>query len=158
MTQEQKDLLLKDLCARLPYEVKVHAKYIDTITDVEVEKVGVLSMVDNDTIIAFTCDDTNCYNYVTIHEVKPYLFPLSSMTEEQWKELRNLIYEDFTLDEEFNEGLCYKTYGDILVWLDEKPINECYFIFDYFNKNHFDYRGLIEKSLALDATNLGIYE
>ena len=157
MTQE-KELLLKDLCARMPYGVKIHAKYIDTDTNTEVEKVGVLSMVDNDTVVAFTCDDTNCYNYVAIHEVKPYLFPLSSMTEEQWKELRNLIYEDFTLDEEFNEGLCYKTYGDILVWLDEKPINECYFIFDYFNKNHFDYRGLIEKSLALDATNLGIYE
>lgn len=156
--KQEKELLLKDLCARMPYGVKIHAKYIDTDTNTEVEKVGVLSMVDNDTVVAFTCDDTNCYNYVAIHEVKPYLFPLSSMTEEQWKELRNLIYEDFTLDEEFNEGLCYKTYGDILVWLDEKPINECYFIFDYFNKNHFDYRGLIEKSLALDATNLGIYE
>ena len=65
--------------------LKIHAKYIDTDTNTEVEKVGVLSMVDNDAVIAFTCDYTNCYNYVAIHEVKPYLFPLSSMTEEQKK-------------------------------------------------------------------------
>ena len=70
---------------------------------------------------------------------------------------RKLIYEHFTLDDEFNEGIRFKTYGDILVWLDEKPINKCYFIFDYFNKNHFDYRGLIPKGLANDATKLNIY-
>lgn len=85
MTREDKDLLLKDLCARMPYGIKVHAKYVDT--DTEVEKVGVLSIVDNDAVIAFRSDDSNCYNYVAIHEVKPYLFPLSSMTEEQAKEM-----------------------------------------------------------------------
>ena len=129
MTQEDKELLLKDLCARMPYGVKVHAKYIDTITDVEVEKVGVLSMVDNDTIIAFTCDDTNCYNYVTIHEVKPYLFPMSSMTEEQKEDM---IKSSVGIGSDKN-------------------------VFDWFNKNHFDYRGLIEKGLAIDATGLNIY-
>ena len=65
MTQENKELLLKDLCARLPYGVKI---YIND-TDVDIEKVGVLSMVDNDAVIVFTCDDSNTYNYVTIHEV-----------------------------------------------------------------------------------------
>lgn len=143
MKQEQKNLLLKDLCARLPHGVKI------SVND-KIETLQGINILDN------VVEYDSCLSS-DIEEVKPYLLPLSSMTEEQWKELRNLIYEDFTLDEEFNEGLCYKTYGDILVWLDEKPINECYFIFDYFNKNHFDYRGLIEKSLALDATNLNIY-
>lgn len=50
MTQEQR-LLLVDLSSRLPYGVKVHAKYVDT--DTEVEKVGVLSMIDNDTVVVF---------------------------------------------------------------------------------------------------------
>ena len=135
MTQENKELLIKDLCARLPYEVKVHAKYIDTITDVEVEKVGVLSMVDNDTIIAFTCDDTNCYNYVTIHEVKPYLFPMSSMTEEQSKTYHELVSGMFGTSTLIN--------FEVLT--------------DFFHKNHLDYRGLIPMGLAIDATGLNIY-
>ena len=87
LLKEHKELLLKDLCARLPYGVKVHAKFIDTDTNTKVEKVGVLSMIDTDTVVAFSSDDTNCYIYVTIHEVKPYLFPLSSMTEEQKEDM-----------------------------------------------------------------------
>ena len=143
MEKDLKDILLKDLCVRLPHGVKI------SVND-KVESLQGINILDN------VVEYDSCLSS-DIEEVKPYLFPLSSMTEEQWKELRNLIYEYFALDEEFNEGICYKTYGDILVWLDEKPINECYFIFDYFNKNHFDYRGLIEKGLAIDATNLNIY-
>ena len=149
MTQENKELLLRDLCTRLPYDLMV---------DYKGESYNVLGITHGRLVLCKPFMSHTLNECPLVKEVKPYLFPLSSMTEEQWKELRNLIYENFTLDEEFNEGLSYKTYGDILVWLDEKPINECYFIFDYFNKNHFDYRGLIEKSLALDATNLGIYE
>lgn len=119
MTQKDKDLLLKDLSARLPYGVKIHAKYIDTDTDTETEKVGVLSTVDNDGIfIAFTPDDINCYNYVAIHEVKPYLFPLSSMSEEQEIEydatFATIVYEDGRKD----SVMTYKS-------------------FDWLNKNHF---------------------
>ena len=146
MTQEEKELLLKDLSARLPYSVKVQTTYINPQTK-ERKDIGtdVLSTVE----ISLLIDG--------YYEPKPYLFPLSSMTEEQCEELRNLIYEHFTLDDEFNEGIRFKTYGDILVWLDGKPINECYFIFDWFNKKHFDYRGLIPKGLAIDATGLNIY-
>lgn len=132
MTQEEKDLLLRDLCGRLPYEVKIHAKYIDTDTNVEDEKDGILSMVDNDTVIAFAIDGANCYNYVAIHEVKPYLFPLLSMTEEQEKECQQIKHSYYFDDDSF-------------------------VLFDWYNKNHFDYRGLIEKGLAIDATNLNIY-
>ena len=129
MTQEQKELLLKDLSSRFPYGIKIHAKYIDTDTNTEVEKVGVLSMIDNDTVVAFTCDDTNCYNYVAIHEVKPYLFPLSSMTEEQEYQYREVI---------------------------ASSLNH-YEVYDWLNRNHFDYRGLIEKGLAIDATRQNVY-
>lgn len=129
MTQEQKELLLKDLSSRFPYGVKIHAKFIDTDTNTEVEKVGVLSMIDNDMVVAFTCDDTNCYNYVAIHEVKPYLFPLSSMTEEQKEDM---IKSSVGIGSDKN-------------------------VFDWFNKNHFDYRGLIEKGLAIDATGQNVY-
>ena len=129
MTQEQKELLLKDLSSRFPYGVKIHAKYIDTDTNTEVEKVGVLSMIDNDMVVAFTCDDTNCYNYVAIHEVKPYLFPISSMTEEQKEDM---IKSSVGIGSDKN-------------------------VFDWFNKNHFDYRGLIEKGLAIDATRQNVY-
>ena len=130
MTQEQKELLLKDLSSRFPYGVKIHAKYIDTDTNTEVEKVGVLSMIDNDTVVAFTCDDTNCYNYVAIHEVKPYLRPCSSMTEEQYREWLYTLSSDYHI-----------TYDTV----------------DWCNKNHFDYRGLIEKGLAIDATRQNVY-
>lgn len=148
MTQEEKDLLLKDLCARLPYDVKVNCN----------DKVYNFNGIQYFNKCILTDDnENNAFTTAGLKYIKPYLFPLSSMTEEQCEELNNLIHEHFTLDDDFNEGILFKTYGDILVWLDEKPINECYFIFDYFNKNHFDYRGLIPMGLANNATGLNIY-
>ena len=146
MTEEDKDLLLKDLCARLPYGVKIHAND----TDVNIEKVGVLSMVDNDAVIAFTCDDENTYNYVTIHEVKPYLFPLSSMTKEQLFDVQEMLGKnEIEIEDSFLRILDSDrntiSYLEILALL------------EWFYKNHFDINGLIEKGLAIDATNLNIY-
>lgn len=157
MTQEDKELL-KDLCCRLPYGVKVHAKYIDTDTNTEVEKVGVLSMIDKDTVVAFTNYDTNWYNYVVAHEVKPYLFPLSSITEGQSMELFKLfgislvdsISADYIKINECTGITFFLDKGfDIETHLDK--------LIDWLNKNHFDYRGLIPMGLAIDATNLNIY-
>ena len=124
MTQEDKELLLKDLCARLPYNVicqvefKENGKYNS--------KVMLLSGIFTDEAY-FTTKGGSIYS----NEYKPYLFPLSSMTEEQEKEWLYTLSSDYHI-----------TYDTV----------------DWCNKNHFDYRGLIEKSLALDATNLGIYE
>lgn len=143
MTQENEDLLLKDLCARLPYSVKIHAKCFDIDTNTDVEKVGVLSMIDTDTVVAFTTDDTGYYIYVTIHEVKPYLFPLSSMTEEQRKEYEWIIYRNIELH-------CERYYNVI-------DIDEFDCLMDFYHKYHFDYRGLIPMGLAIDATGLNIY-
>lgn len=140
MTQENEELLLKDLCARLPYDVKIHAKCFDPDTNTEIEKVGVLSMIDTDTIVAFTTDDTNCYIYVTIHEIKPYLFPLSSMTNEQEKEFNQLLELELkAISDEINQAQVTA------------------FEIDFYNKHHFDWRGLIPIGLALDATGLNIY-
>jgi hypothetical protein len=125
MTQEDKDLLLKDLCARLPYGVKVLC-----LRDFNHEWYN-LEMVDiGDNEVYVTTYEPYANRYVEIEAVKPYLFPLSSMTEEQEKEWR------YTLSSDGN--ITYETVG----WL---------------NAHHFDYHGLIEKGLAIDATRLKIY-
>ena len=125
MTQENKELLLKDLCARLPYNVicqvefKENGKYNS--------KVMLLSGLFTDEAY-FTTKDGSIHS----NEYKPYLFPLSSMTEEE-----KLMYE----------GLMIGT-DNISYMLD---------VVDWLNAHHFDYRGLIKKGLAIDATNLNIY-
>lgn len=127
MTQENKELLLKDLCARLPYGVKVLFENkvfsIDYISAVY-EEIK-LDIPDN-----YTLDISN---------IKPYLFPLSSMTDEQ--------YDQLYIDSRVKEDSI-----DII----DALANDMDAI-DWLNKNHFDYRGLIEKGLAIDATNLNIY-
>ena len=123
MKQEDKELLLKDLCARLPYNVicqvefKENGKYNS--------KVMLLSGIFTDEAY-FTTKDGSIYS----NEYKPYLFPLSSMTEEQKKKWFYKLSSDYNI-----------TYDTV----------------DWCNKNHFDYRGLIDKSLALDANGLNIY-
>ena len=124
MTQNEKDLLMKDLCARLPYGVKIYSE--------DFPKETLAGVVDGDIILR--CDKYN-YTYDTpwdIKDVKPYLFPLSSMTEEQ-----NLEY--------LNTCRGGNTYC---------PTSKT---FDWFDKNHFDYRDLIPMGLAIDATGLDIY-
>ena len=122
MTQEDKELLLKDLCARLPY--KVYAQIPD-------EYGGHTSAIESIDIDGFVKDFEG--TLTEIENIKPYLFPLSSMTDEQ--------------EEEYNDLNCYE--------LGCFPHTEE--ALDYLIKNHFDYRGLIEKGLAIDATNLNIY-
>lgn len=125
MTQENKELVLKDLCARLPYNVicqvefKENGKYNS--------KVMLLSGIFTDEAY-FTTKGGSIYS----NEYKPYLFPLSSMTEEQEEECQQIKHSYYFDDDSF-------------------------VLFDWYNKNHFDYRSLIEKGLAIDATNLNIY-
>ena len=150
MTQEEKDLLLKDLCGRLPYGVKLFANYVDG-GDAKEGK-GRLSLIDSDLVIAFIdeIENNNSFTYVALHEVKPYLFPLSSMTEEQKNQLKEIW------DADMNKALDYAISGEeglsdlFQLSAAEKTIN-------WLDKNNFDHRGLIPKGLALDATNLNIY-
>lgn len=123
MTKEDKELLFIDLCARLPYGVKVKVIEYDDFNDVEVLDCYYLNRVHN-----------------KFYSIKPYLFPMSSMKDEQEKELlgigRSLQFWDL---------------------INEISDLDCVELIDWLNKNHFDYRGLIPKNLAIDATNLNIY-
>ena len=129
MTQEDKQLLLKDLCERVPYGVKINENTQGDFTVIGLTMERVFT----------TCETEGCHNDFPIECVKPYLFPLSSMTEEQYDEL----YIDSRVK---NDSI------DIL----DAPANDMDAI-DWLNKNHFDYRGLIPMGLAIDATNLNIY-
>ena len=142
MTPEEKDLLLKDLCARSPYGVKVNGVFLNYNKD-------------KGKILYEECVKELDYKHLNRYEtLKPYLFPLSSMTEEQKKE----ILKRYNLHTYY--GLCIEiTNHSEGYWDNDSSCNlqDYLWLVDWFNKNHFDYRGLIEKSLALDATGLNIY-
>lgn len=135
MTQEQKELLLKDLCSRLPYGVKVYGNYSYNDGDKIVDdiKTKVLDIYDIDWVI----------NNI---EIKPYLFPISSMTEEQKNEYQELCESTPIYSYYYGiKTLCSYEYKDTLHSI------------DWLVENHFDYRGLIPMGLAKDATGLNIY-
>lgn len=116
MTQEQKDLLLKDLCGRLPYGVMCKCD--------EIKAQGVLKEISLNYNMcrlydSFTDEYENCF----IFDCRPYLFPMSKTIEE--------------IVTTSNKHLAINV--------------------DFFHKNHIDYRGLIEKGLANDATGKNIY-
>ena len=131
MTQEDKELLLKDLCARLPYGVKISVNNnIGTLQGINV--------IDN-------VAEYSSFLSSDIEEVKPYLFPFSSMTDEQEKEY-NILRDDVqTYHYEF---------GYIV---DDVELCDNWESIDYLNAHYFDFRGLIGKGLAIDATGLNIY-
>ena len=116
--------MLKDLCARLPYGVKLQLYNGELYNDV-------LNSIDTGEYIMVNGKDD-------IENIKPYLFPLSSMSEEQ-----KVIYG----------GLCYAVIHS-LAWNMQSALNE---LVDWLNKNYFDFRGLIPKDLAKNATGLNIY-
>ena len=123
MKQEHKELLQRDLCARLPYGIK--ASYYG-----EDEECETWDEVDG---VAFDYVEIGQYS-LPIERVKPYLFPLSSMTEEQKQEYQYITER----------------------WMYDSSYSICDSI-DWLNAHHFDYRGLIQMDLAIDATGLNIY-
>ena len=141
MTQEDKELLLKDISSRLPYQPL--CKKVDTEDDFcECNAslgYSLRDLVDNKIII------------------KPYLRPMSSMTEEEAKEItslhdiKNILsvkityeYIDVIIDDGFSST------ERITLWYDELISSvEC---LDWLNSKHFDYRGLIERGLAIAVT------
>ena len=120
-----KELLIKDLSSRLPYGVKVNSVFLNYNKD-------------KGKILYEECVKELEYNHLRRYwTLKPYLFPLSSMTEEQ---------KMFLKQQNWRIAIC--TSGTVETTIEG---------IDWLNKNHFDYRGLIEKGLAIDATGLNIY-
>lgn len=145
MTQEDKELLLKDLCARLPYGVKCKVSYNSgVINDVDVT----LYSMDKDGFLMFDEIGGDHREFLC----KPYLFPLSSMTEEQWdKEFRGYGITEFTRDS-------FKCGCETLEFNNNNPnLSKTVKFINQLIKNHFDIYGLIPKGLAIDATGLNIY-
>ena len=128
MTKEEKDLVMKDLCSRLPYGVYVQI----------VDRVGFThTLVElNPEVIQ------KMWSYKSI---KPYLRPMSSMSEEEREELKELTAADIVTNNGFGyknlRGMCFG-----MMYLD------CQEIIDWFNKKMFDYRGLIPRGCAIAVT------
>lgn len=126
MTQEDKELLIKDLSGRLPYGLKYLRYSWDYDADQELPIIETLECVDKDGYI-------NHRRVYTVDRIKPYLFPMPSMNEEQIKEFNSITQR------------C-NTY-----------IGKSILLTDFCNKHHIDWRGLIPMGLAIDATGLNIY-
>jgi hypothetical protein len=139
MKQEDKDLLLLDLCSRLPYGVKVESVFINL--DTKEHKSCGIEVFDATSILMIRDG---------LGEFKPYLFPLSSMTKEQKREYHQSTSKDIDMLQDV-----------ILERINGKDNTNKHAIayngIDWLNAHHFDYRGLIEKGLAIDATGLNIY-
>ncbi len=117
MTQEEISILLKDLCARLPYGVKINVDDIGLF-------IPRLKYIDG-----IMCHFYECAWIKFIDEIKPYLRPLSSMTEEEKSNYHNYRY-----------------------WIEKGDVEHCTInMMDWLNSHHFDYRGLIPMGLALEA-------
>ena len=127
MTQEQKQLLFQDLCARLPYGVEVQYKG-NRYDLTEMHKDGRTYLGSYNSIYG----DWHCSLEFEYYP-KPYLRPLSSMTEEEDKEYTNI------------DNGSYRCPKDLAHFLASKRI-------DWLNAHHFDYRGLIPMGLAIEVT------
>ena len=141
MKQDEKDLLLKELCSRLPYFTKVQIKNEIVVLD---------SICDDDGYhFNFIGDDREGVN---IENIKPYLFPLSSMTDELWdKEFMGYGITEFTRDS-------FKYGCETLEFNNGNPhLSSMFNFINQLIKNHFDIFGLIPMGLAIDATGLNIY-
>lgn len=165
MTQAEKDLLLKDLCARL---YTCNCIYGTALTVALVDEQPLVSnqwLISNydcykdEFIVSNIVYASDVERVVDIDNIRPYLFPLSSMTDGQRIELYKALglgYQShYHLSEEWEHFNNSINNNDLFIpasWVSD--INKMY---NYLDKNHFDYRGLIEKGLAIDATDKNIY-
>ena len=163
MTKEDKKLLLKDLCARLPYGVigkcELDASYdtsFDTIFQTHKFDAVIYGLNEDLLLVTPLIENEDEQNFaeeevadgVDILDFTPYLFPLSSMTEEQKKYITDRwgINEDFNFEIDPNWGEYIVELGDTINFI------------NWLNENRFDINNLIPKGLAIDATGLNIYD
>lgn len=172
MKPEEKELLFKDLCARLKYGVKgkvyaevTNGKYdmngemifydapFDVILDginTSTEEIHVVAIGNEDTVDFIEMQQTDGTPY-TIDDFKPYLRPMSSMTEEEKQEMHQLLSPTGTAIYQ-NTGIATPVshFGDFI------PYEYMAQVLNWLNAHHFDYRGLIPKGIALEAPE-GMY-
>ena len=143
MKQIDKELLLKDLCARLPYGVKCIVTHSRTESGQRGD-CGKLGTICREGINCLA-DEGNFFS--EFGDFKPYLFPLSSMTEEQKKYIDDRwgINEFFDFEINPDWGEYFVELGDVVGYV------------NWLIENHFDIYGLIPKGLAIDATGKNIY-
>lgn len=126
-----------DFCARLPYGVKGIVVHYDDVTRESIDVIGEIKGITNQHKLEFHyLDGTYGFNRFPIEDFKPYLRPMSSMTKEEEKEFNKQIYKA----KPYSDGKSYNVY-------EVTGLN-----IDWLNAHHFDYRGLIEKGLAIEAT------
>lgn len=127
MTQEEKQLLIKDLCGRLPYGVKgLHREQVHELFTIDGREVN------------NGCIQVDGYDaWFSVDTFKPYLRPMSSMTEEEKELMKGSV-------------ICFNELEGNSTLFDEIGL-------DWLNANHFDYRGLIPMGLALEAKE-GMYK
>ena len=128
MTKQEKQLLLKDLCARLPYGVKVCARF----NTGNRYTANVTAICEDRDYIQIRQNALHPYTGSSIEDIRPYLRPMSSMTKDE-----KLVYE--------------QRLHDVGRSVDVIDADEVVSYIDWLNARHFDYRGLIEKGLALEA-------
>ena len=131
MKQEDKEILIRDLCGRLPYGVKAYIKNWSNLSRKYYEGVYIVESIDPSLNSILANSERGSVDVIVGYDdykIKPYLFPLSSITK--------------------------KTLEELSAYID---IKNAYVAVEFFNSHHIDYRGLIEKGLALDATGLNIY-
>lgn len=136
MTQEDKELLLKDLCARLPYGVKVQ------YNGSSIRLIQAIGIEGNEPYFK----SKEVAGWLDVGSCKPYLRPMSSMTEEELEAFYNLCFE-----EEREALKC----GE---WVTKIYYHDTIYSIDWLNKNMFDYRGLIPKDLALSTDDFNPYK
>ena len=156
MTQEDKELLLKDLCARQMYNVKCQV-----FNDVNPYTLsGILHNKPHGQLYFEELDWKEYDGFVNVEYCKPYLCPLSSMTEEQEKELITITDDKFRyMWGDITNAIPRKNTSEWGISENAfiKSIKEINSLYIWLLKNHFDIYGLIPLGLAKDATGLGIY-
>lgn len=138
MTQEEKELLLKDLCARLPYGVKVRTNRGPEIIE------GLAPFCHNQVKIALNLDWS-----LSISDYTPYLCPMSSITEEEMDKIEEILGDKCIFD--------FMGNGDVSLHQGNFTQNILSKLYDFYNSIHVDYRGLIPMGLALEAPE-GMYK
>lgn len=149
MTQEEKELVLQDLCARLPYKpiVQIDGCGIWNLRGIDHDDSAEL----RDSAIVWhgeICPSSK--NSFPIINCKPYLFPLSSMTEEQLFDVQEILGKT---EIKIEDGLIRIVDSDRNTF----SYSEILALLEWFYKNHFDINNLIPAGLAIDATGLNIY-